>query len=35
MKQAGESFEGDMVRGVWEKHTGERERIEGDLVREV
>ena len=33
-KQAGERFEVDMVRGVWEKQTGEGERIEGDLVRE-
>ena len=33
--QAGESFEGDMVRGVWKKQTGERERIEGDFLREV
>ena len=23
-----------MVRGVWEKQTGKRERIEGDLLRE-
>ena len=28
-------FEGDMVRGVWEKQTGKWERIEGDLLREV